>query len=171
MAKLTRLSPEQRENLTAYLDGELEESKSLEIEQVLADSPVARHEVEMLSRAWDLLNVLPSTKATDEFSRKTLSSLRAADEPRSKRTYEAIRKSTRRGLVLALWGMALGLCAFVGFEATRNWVPNEHDELLDDFDVINNYDAYSIIGDSRFLKLLAEKRTFPDDYAPDEKQP
>ena len=62
MAKLARLNPEQRDNLAAYLDGELEETATQEIEQILAVSEVARHEVDMLSRTWDLLNSLPALR-------------------------------------------------------------------------------------------------------------
>ncbi len=79
MAKMTRLSAEQRENLVAYLDGELDDSATQNIEQVLAESVVARHDVDMLSRTWDLMNVLPGVKASEEFTRKTLSSIRAAE--------------------------------------------------------------------------------------------
>src|SRR6185369_4564028 len=84
MAKITRLSAEQRENLVAYIDGELDESAVQGVEQALAESVVARHEIDMLSRTWDLLNVLPGVKVSDEFSRNTLSSIRAAEQPKSR---------------------------------------------------------------------------------------
>ena len=162
MAKLTRLNPEQRENLIAYLDGELDDGQVSEIEQALADSPVARHDVEMLSRTWDLLNVLPSAKATDEFSRRTLSSIRAAEESSGDVRWRDVARTARRSAALALWTAALGLCAYAGFEATSRWAPQPYDQLLDEYEIIANYDAYSAVGDIDFLKTLESKRTFAD---------
>src|SRR5260370_281071 len=88
MAKITRLSAEQRENLTAYLDGELDDAQTQEIEQVLAASEVARHEIDMLSRTCDALSVLPTHKASGEFTRKTMTNLRAAESSEPSATAE-----------------------------------------------------------------------------------
>jgi anti-sigma factor RsiW len=76
MDKITRLTPEQRSNLVAYLDGELADEEAQEIERILAGSPVARNEVEMLQRTWDLLDGLPRVHVSEEFTRKTLTSLK-----------------------------------------------------------------------------------------------
>ena len=54
-----------KEDLVAYLDGELDEQASQDIEQTLAQSPAARREVEALARTWKLLRVLPEVKASD----------------------------------------------------------------------------------------------------------
>src|SRR5579859_2895023 len=96
MAKLARLSSEQRENLTAYLDGELDEATTQDIEQVLAVSEVARHEVDMLSRTWDLLNALPTHKASEEFTHKTMSNLRAAEHAPASAVADLIYRNARR---------------------------------------------------------------------------
>jgi anti-sigma factor RsiW len=166
MAKITRLSAEQRDNLVAYLDGELEEPQSQELEQVLAESVVARHEVDMLSRTWDLLNVLPGVKASEEFSRKTLSSLRAAEAPSKSQLGDELWNKIRKGAVLA-GGVALLLgAAALSFQATRHWLPDENEELLNDFDVINNLDDYSEVGDIEFLKILKANRTLAEHNEP-----
>ncbi|MGE5193973.1 MAG: anti-sigma factor family protein [Deltaproteobacteria bacterium] len=170
MAKLTRLTAEQRENLTAYLDGELDETATQEIEQVLAVSEVARHEVDMLSRAWDMLNVLPTHKASEEFTQRTMTSLRAAEHAGPSAAGELVYRHARRGVVLALWAGMLVLCGYAGFMATNHWVPNESEQLLDDYDVISNLDKYRDIGDIEFLKELQSRRTFSD-HAPHDDQP
>lgn len=158
MAKILRLNSEQRENLVAYLDGELSEEETQDIEQVLASSEVARHEVDMLSRSWDLIGVLPSTKASEEFTRKTLSSLRAAEAERSFVSPE-FRRNVKRLTILAGWGAVLGLCVYLGFTATNRWVPNPSDQLLDEYDVISNLDRYSEVGSIEFLQTLKTNRT------------
>ena len=69
MDKLSRLSTEQRGDLVAYLDGELEEDATAAIEHVLAHSNVARNDVEMLARTYDLLDQLPHLAAPEKFAR------------------------------------------------------------------------------------------------------
>jgi hypothetical protein len=162
MAKITRLSSEQRENLTAYLDGELDEPATQDIEQVLAVSEVARHEVDMLSRTWDTLNVLPSHKASEQFTHKTMTNLRAAENRGPGAAGELVYRQARRGVVLALWGGVLALCGYLGFMATNQWVPNESENLLQDYDIISNLDKYDEVGDIEFLKVLKAKHTFAD---------
>src|SRR5258707_6320769 len=117
MAKLQRLSQEQRENLAAYLDGELDDAATHEIEQVLAVSEVARHEVDMLSRTWDMLNSLPTHKASEEFTQKTVSSMRAAERTGPGLASQAVKHNARRGGVLALWAAILVVCGYVGYSA------------------------------------------------------
>jgi ferric-dicitrate binding protein FerR (iron transport regulator) len=158
MAKMLRLNSEQRDNLVAYLDGELSEEETQEIEQILAASEVARHEVDMLSRSWDLIGVLPTAKASEEFTRKTLSSIRAAEAERSFISPQT-RRNMRRVAVLACGTAVLGLCMYLGFTATNRWVPNEADQLLDEYEVISNLDRYSEVGSIEFLQALKNNRT------------
>jgi hypothetical protein len=168
MAKITRLSAEQRENLTAYLDGELDEAQTQEIEQVLATSEVARHEVDMLSRTWDALSVLPTHKASGEFTRKTMTNLRAAESSEPGAASQMIFRNARRGVVLAAWAGVLGVCAYLAFMATNHWIPNDSEQLLEDYELISNLDRYQEVlnygeGDTTaFLQILRDKRTFAD---------
>lgn len=168
MAKLTRLTADQRENLTAYLDEELEEEQAVEIERALAESPVVRHEVDMLSRTWDLLDVLPNARATEGFSRRTLSSIRAADESQPDMRFDKVARSGRRALMLALWTAALGAFAYVGFEATHRWAPQEHEKLLENYEVIAKFDELSAVGSLDFVKILEDRRTFADYHDPND---
>ena len=159
MAKLARLNPEQRENLAAYLDGELEETAVQEIEQILAVSQVARHEVDMLSRTWDMLNALPAHKASEEFTQKTVTSMRAGERTGPPLASQALKQNARRGAVLTMWAGILAVCGYVGFEATHRWVPNESDQLLDDYEIISNFDKLQEVGNIEFLQVLKAKNT------------
>ena len=58
-----RLSPAERDNLVAYLDGELPDGESRRIATKLTSSPTARREVEALERTWQLLDHLPRPQA------------------------------------------------------------------------------------------------------------
>lgn len=162
MAKLARLSSEQRENLTAYLDGELDEAATQEIEQVLAVSDVARHEVDMLARSWDMLNVLPTHKASEEFTRKTMTNLRAAEQPGSGAIGDMIYRNARRGAVLTLWVGILAACGYASFMTTNRWVPNEAEQLLQVYPIAEDLDKYMHVGSIEFLKELHVKHTFAE---------
>jgi anti-sigma factor RsiW len=162
MAKLARLNPEQRDNLSAYLDGELEENAVQEIEQILAISPVARHEVDMLSRTWDMLNALPVHKASEEFTQKTVTTMRAGERPAPPLASRALKQNARRGAVLTLWAGILAVCGYVGYSATHQWVPNESDQLLDDYEIISNLDKLQEVGNIEFLQVLKAKNTLAE---------
>ena len=162
MAKLARLSPEHRDNLAAYLDGELEETATQEIEQILAVSEVARHEVDMLSRTWDMLNSLPTQNASEEFTQKTVTSMRAIDKSGPPLASLALKQNARRGGVLTLWTAILVVCGYLGYSATHQWVPNDSEQLLDDYEIISNLDKLQEVGSVEFLQVLKEKHTFAE---------
>jgi anti-sigma factor RsiW len=159
MGRITRLTAEQRENLVAYLDGELDESQAEEVEQGLKDSVVARHDVEMLSRTWDLLNFLPGVKASEEFSRKTLSTVQTSPGPAVSRIGDVLSRNGRRAALLSAWAAVLLVCGLVAYQATHRWVPDPNAELLDDFDIVENLDDYQEVGNIEFLKALNASHT------------
>ncbi|MFN7770376.1 MAG: anti-sigma factor family protein [Planctomycetaceae bacterium] len=159
MAKIIRMSKEQRENLVAYLDGELEDPAAREIEQVLASSPVARHDVDMLSRTWDLVGELPHVSVTQEFTGKTLDSI-AASRTGPWVDPDSISRNSRRILGLAVAGMILVAAGTVGFLATNRWIPNEAEEILNDYEILMELDKYREVGDPENLRKLQEFREF-----------
>src|SRR6188474_2016437 len=108
MEKTLRLSADQREDLVAYLDGELPDTKAQQIDQVLARSEVARHEVEALARTWEMLDVLPTPKAPPEFTKRTMTTLTTAEIPFSL-TDQPWFPYLKRTATVAVWAIALGL--------------------------------------------------------------
>ena len=80
-----RLTPEERANLVAYLDHELDPAQAEAIEAKLANSATARHEVDAMARAWDLLDALPRPEAPADLTSRTLQ--RAAPWRRPRRSW------------------------------------------------------------------------------------
>ena len=111
MKKIVRVSSDLRSNLVAYLDGELEEDVSRQVEMLLAQSEVARQDVEMLSRSFDLLDMLPREKASDTFTQQTMASVAALDKhiPLVHRRWFGW---LQRGLAILLWVTVLGVAGF-----------------------------------------------------------
>jgi len=166
MEKIPRLTESQRENLVAYLDGELEDDDAREIDEVLARSPVARHEVQMLTKTIEMIDVLERAPASAEFTQKTLASIaRVEAKPRVPLVDYGLY--LRRGGVLALWAAALILSTWAGFSLTNRWFPAEHDLLLDDLPVVERYQDYKTAGDAAFLSELQKKGTLKEaQYVP-----
>src|SRR5437763_10480257 len=72
---MATLSEEDRENLVAYLDGELDEATAQALESKLSLDPQARAEADALRRTWELLDYLPKPEPSTDFTNKTLSRL------------------------------------------------------------------------------------------------
>jgi hypothetical protein len=159
MNKLTRLSGEERGNLIAYLDGELDETTARLIEQKLARSDTARHDVEMLVRTWDLLDLLERPRVTQEFTTRTLA-LAQADVQPSRFSQIDWQRPLRRTVIFALWLATLGAMAAFGWTVTRRWVPNEAQMLIDDLPVIENLDLYTEVDSIEFLRELRRSGSF-----------
>lgn len=156
MDKFIRLTPDQRSNLVAYLDGELGERATTEIELVLAQSTIARNDIEMLARTYDLLEELPRGKATQEFTERTLASVRM-DQARPDITQTEWYKRARRGSVFLGWTLAMVAASLAGYVITQRLVPNESDLLVRDYDVIEQLDRYREAGSLDFVAALADQ--------------
>jgi anti-sigma factor RsiW len=156
------LSPEKRAELVAYVDGELDETATQEMERVLAESAEARHEVDMLGRTFALLDTLPRPGASDEFTAKTLATLKAeqAALPWPQRTWY---RNVRRGAIAAAWLVGLALSASLGYYAANRLAPRGNTEMIRELPVIENLDAYSDVSDIRFLRELKQQPVFDDD--------
>ena len=159
MEKASRLTQDQRENLVAYLDGELDDVPSQEIDRILARSEVARHEVEALSRAWEMLDLLPQPKASSDFTEKTMTTLQLGEVSVSI-TDRPWFLYVRRGSVAAVWLAAIALSGAIGFLATWQWYPNPNRQLLEELPVVKELDDYTEIESIDFLRALQDEGLF-----------
>jgi hypothetical protein len=154
MSRIPRLTTEQRSDLVAYLDGELEEDDAREIEQVLAASDVARHEIEMLGRTWELLDTLPRESASAEFTARTLATIQVGETPGLK-TWQP---HVRRGMLVLGWVTTLAAAVVVGFTIGFRWTPRQDDAIVRDLPIVDNLDAYRDAGSVEFLERLDRRR-------------
>ena len=159
MEKIQRLSAQQRADLAAYLDGELDEAYSQEIERLLARSPVARNDVECLIRTWEMLDLLPREKTTEDFTERTMSAI-SIDEYREPMTEKAWYQRTRQGVIAAGWIAGLAAAAVLGFSVTSRWIPNEPDQLVQELSLIENMDVYTEVDNIDFILDLERSGLF-----------
>ena len=159
MEKTLRLSADQREDLVAYLDGELPDAQAQQIDQVLARSEVARHEVEALARTWEMLDVLPTPKAPPEFTERTMTTLKVAEVPFDI-TEQPWFKPAKRGLVAVVWITAVCLSGWFGYQITNEWIANPTRQLLVDLPTVEKLDLYQEVESIDFLDSLHKSQLF-----------
>jgi hypothetical protein len=159
------------EKLVAYLDGEVSEQEAIEVEQALSTDEDTRAHVDGLERAWEMLDRLPISKASEEFTDKTLSSIRTVQleaqaaeeqEPSGFGLTKKSRAQLRRAGIMAGWIVGLACSIFVGYLITNQWVPDESDPLIQDLSFIENLDTYTEVQSLEFLEELQKSGTFDE---------
>jgi hypothetical protein len=151
--KLSRLTTEQRYELVAYLDGELDEAATTRIEKLIAENAVARQDVEALAATYQLMDHLPRPRAEAAFTERTMALARLEDV-RPDVTQSPLYRRSQQAIGYIGWIAALCVAGGVGFAATRYWLPQPHDALVRDLDMIRELDKYAEVGGVDFLQQL-----------------
>src|SRR5262245_7085539 len=111
MANPDPLNERERDDLTAYLDGELDRQSARALEAKLGVSPEARREADAMRRTWEMLDYLPRPEPSPDFTHRTLDRLTAA----SLASTAGLRDSTRPWFFRTGWAAAALIAAFVGY--------------------------------------------------------
>jgi anti-sigma factor RsiW len=75
MNEPSAITPEERQNLVAYLDGELDAEAARTVVAKLSNSAAHRQELERLRQTWEMLDYLPRPKAAKTFTQQTIQKL------------------------------------------------------------------------------------------------
>ncbi|MEW4488297.1 hypothetical protein AB1L42_09465 [Thalassoglobus sp. JC818] len=164
MDKLSRLTPEDRENLIAYLDGELDEQATRRMESMLVESSVARNDVEVLSRTYDLLDELPRPNAPNDFVERTVATAKMehVSVPLSKRRW--FRTSTQI-LTLCGWTCVIVASAALGSMVSDQYFQSQDDVLIEKLPVIRSLDVYYEVDNLEFLNRLSAETSLLDEMS------
>jgi anti-sigma factor RsiW len=157
-----RLTPDERADLVAYVDGELPESHAQTIATKLTKSATARREVEMLKKTWELLDYLPRPQVTEQFAEKTVSYIRRLEL--NGQSWQPIvaawSAQMARFAVYLVSGVAfLG----VGYALARWAWPDPTARLVRELTLAENIDEYREVGSFEFLSQLADSPEFGAD--------
>src|SRR5262245_42678251 len=116
------LDEQEREELVAYLDGELDDQTAQEVEAKLGRDPAARAEADSLRQVWELLDYLPRADPSANFTHRTMDKLGAvrpsASVPAATRT-----PSGRGWWFAAAWAAAAVAAAVAGYAIARYSAP------------------------------------------------
>jgi anti-sigma factor RsiW len=149
------------EELSAYLDGELDAAGRKRVEQHLAKDPAFRLELQRLERAWGLLDKLPSVKVEESFSRSTMAMVTvAATEELAEQQSELPRQRRLFGIAGAAGLVAAGLLGVV----VGHWAwPNPNEQVLRDLPVLEQLDLLRNADSIEFLRELDRQGVFPEE--------
>ncbi len=176
------LSDEDRENLVAYLDGELDARTAESMEARLSTDAHARTEAETLRKTWELLDFLARPQASATFSSRTLERVSAfrpaATAPLTKSgvVTPAARLRWRPWLLGAGWAASVLVAAALGYGGVSLLVhpravqaPAEADpadidaKLIQNLRVVENKHLYDHADSLEFLRGLDDPELFGDD--------
>ncbi len=159
---MANLNDEDREELTAYLDGELDEESSRHLERRLNLDPAVRAEADALQQAWSMLDYLPRGEPSATFTHRTLERLAIQTG--------TIAQHGRRPWVAGLvWAAAVLIAAVTGFAAARLvWKqptepPDLEEQMVRHLRVIEKVHLYEHADDVDFLRALDQPDLFGDD--------
>lgn len=156
-----QLSPEERENLVPYLDGELDESSTQALDAKLARSPEARQEADALKRTWELLDFLPKPHASESFTNRTLDRLET-------RKVAVARQQRRWRWAAGLgWAASVAAAGFLGFLVARDGprveAPEPTAEELRIYEHRDYWHYYEKVDGLDFLKQLEGSNLFGEE--------
>lgn len=154
-----RLTPDERADLVAYVDGELPEPSHRALSTKLTHSATARREVEMLQKTWELLGHLSFPELDPGFSERTMTEIRRLDlrDPAWGASVQAWSdRLLLAGIYLAMGVIPLGL----GYAATRWLWPDPSARLVRELSLAEHLDEYLEVGSFDFLAELASSTDF-----------
>jgi anti-sigma factor RsiW len=154
-----RLSPEERANLVAYIDGELTEAESRALATKLTRSATARREVDLLKKTWEVLDALPRPPVTDQFHERTLTYIRSL-ELRAEDRFALAQKWSGMILRLAVCLLVAVVGVASGFGVTRRLWPVPEDRTIRDLSLAEHLDEYLDVGSFEFLDELRNSAEF-----------
>ncbi|HEY2157960.1 MAG TPA: hypothetical protein VGH33_20195 [Isosphaeraceae bacterium] len=157
-----RLTPVERGNLVAYLDGELDEVDSRAIATKLTQSVTARREIEMLQKTWELLEHLPRPRASEAFTQRTLTEVDRLSLA-GDRMMGAASRTLRHALVMLVGILASLACFGVGVAVMRYVWPDPTARLVRDLSIAEHLDEYRDVGSVEFLEGLDRSPEFAAD--------
>jgi anti-sigma factor RsiW len=164
---MSSLTEQERADLVAFLDGELDEETSQALEAKLATDADARAELDLLRRTWELLDFLPVPEPSASFTHRTMERIGP--------TKTGVQTKLARGQ-WRRWGFGVGwaaaaLLAMVGGYLSLTLLLNgnarTHEltdkDLVMDLRVIENKRMYELVDEMEFLKDLDDPDLFGDE--------
>ena len=164
---MSTLNEHDRENLVAYLDGELGEEAAQALEAKINLDPAARAEVDALRQTWGMLDYLPRPAPSSSFTMRTMERLSVERLPA--RTAKMPIADRRKWFAYAGWAAAILAAAAGGFGlATLFWPPPrnhvERDEILvKHLGVVEKLGQFQNVDDIAFLQALADPDLFGEE--------
>jgi anti-sigma factor RsiW len=166
------LNEDEKAELVAYLDGELDEAATQAVEAKIATDADARAELDALKQTWGMLDYLPKASPSANFTNRTLERLTL--ENVGGRASKTMATPGRRfpWLVTACWAAALvlaiglgyfGYTQFLSVATTPEPIPDADRDLMRHLRVAEKWHLYENADDLEFVKKLDHPDLFGED--------
>lgn len=144
-----------REQLVAYLDGELSDELSQAVERQISEDDAVKEEIQSLDQAWNALDALPLASTSHDFTKSTIAMVTMAatqDVVNATTAMPALRKKRR-------WGMAALLVTFTaaGFLLSSLFVSYRDRQLIRNLPETRYAKTLNQVVDIEFLKAWSEE--------------
>jgi anti-sigma factor RsiW len=149
------------EQFVAYLDGELAPEERREVEERLARDPVYRARLRAIERTWEMLDLLPRSEATPNFTQTTMKMVAITAEDEVAKQRADATKNQWQAWLAAIAGGALALG--IGYFAIGHFAAQPNDRLVRDLPVIENVDRYRNAENLEFLRELDRSGLFAEE--------
>jgi hypothetical protein len=169
---MSTLSEEEKADLVAYLDGELDEEASAALEAKLARDPEARAEADALKHAWGLLDYLPKAQPSPNFTNRTLEKLSLERKTATASASRPVAPPARRSRwkVGVAWAAAVLVAGGAGLGASFYVWPVPHDNgpdpdeaIVRHLRILEKSRWYDAVDDLDFLRQLDHPDLFGDE--------
>lgn len=159
-----RLTEDERINLVAFLDGELDGGDAQKLEDKAARSISVRKELDALEKTWTMLDWLPRPEAPPDFASQTLTRIHS-----QKLSAMLIEGRVRlSGLILAKlvgWAACVAAAVAVGFASVRYAWHDPSRDFIEHLDIVENLETYRSIPDIKFLEDVSRIGLFVEPMA------
>lgn len=149
------------EELSAYLDGELDAEARRRFEDRLSSSSPLRQRLKEYQQTWDLLDDLPRATVDDSFTRTTVEMVAVRAEGDVLTAEQRAARRKQRLWILGL--LAVLLTAAAGYAVTYSWLQQPNEQLVEDLPILEHFDAYQNAGSVEFLQELSSQGLFREE--------
>lgn len=141
--------------MVVYLDGQLDDQQRKQLEDKLLVDDQARQHLAELQKSWDALDALPRAQCSQSFTESTVK-LVVKDAIQLKAKTNRWRQPMR----LAVGATVVLASLLIGYVSMHHWLTAEDRQLLQDMELIENWEKYEAVGDLPFLKRLEQEDLF-----------
>jgi anti-sigma-K factor RskA len=152
-----------QQQLVSYLDGEIGGEEALAVEERLARDPRFRRSLNELQRSWEMLDDLPQSVASEQFTKTTVEMVAVQidnDVGHQQRRWgraRAWQRTATAGSILLIF--------VAGFFVAKYLLEAPDRAFLQDLPIIERVEVYEHIDDLEFLQKLADEGLFNEDLS------
>lgn len=163
------LNDDEKAELVAYLDGELDEAATQAVEAKIATDPDARAELDVMKQTWGMLDYLPKASPSPNFTNRTMERLTLEDLPKPASKTMPVPARSNPWPAVAGWAAAVlvalggGYLAMAFLWPTPDPIPDADVPLVRHLRVIEKWRLYESTDDLDFVKKLDHPDLFGED--------